>query len=97
MEGILNYLMYVLALVVIIPPFFGFGLSPMLLVNGDIGIFLGNTYSLLAEGKIIRNFLDDAKKQGKTPPAPVVQILEGLQSTIEKLDDPSSQKKEHKG
>ncbi|MEM4271008.1 MAG: cytochrome C oxidase subunit IV family protein [Candidatus Pacearchaeota archaeon] len=96
MEGILNYLMYILALIIIIPPFFGFGLSPLILVKGALGIFLGNAYSLLAQGKIIRHFLDDSKKQGKNPPAPVTKALETLQTTIEQLDDPSLRTKEHK-
>lgn len=96
MEGFLNYSMYLLALIIIIPPFFGFGLSPLLLVKGAIGIFLGNAYSQLVQGKIIRNFLEDSRKQGKNPPPPVVKALESLQETIEQLDDPSLRKKEHK-
>lgn len=94
MEGILNYLMYILALVIIIPPFFGFGLSPLLIVKGALGIFFGNAYALLAEGKIIKKFLDTLRKQGKTPPAPALKALETLQQKIDELEDPSLKKKE---
>lgn len=91
MEGFLNYLMYILALVVLLPPLFGFGISPLLIVKGAIGIFLGNAYSQLVQGKIIRNFLDTSKKQGKNPPAAFA--LEKLQESIEQLEDPSLRKK----
>lgn len=86
MELILNYSLYLISLICILVPFFGFGISPVLVVKGAIGIFLGNAYSQLVQGKILKNFIKEKKDSGNKT---LTSILEPIQQKIDEIEDPS--------
>lgn len=94
MELFINYALYGVALICIMVPFFGFGLSPLLVVKGAIGIFLGNLYSQVVQGKILKKFIQENEANPKF--APLLPALQATQTAIDELEDPSLKLKKNK-
>ncbi len=94
MEIFINYALYGVALICIMVPFFGFGLSPMVVVKGAVGIFFGNLYSQIVQGKILKKFIQE--NEGNSKFAPVMPALQATQTAIDELEDPSLKLKKQK-
>ncbi|MCB1177418.1 MAG: cytochrome C oxidase subunit IV family protein [Leptospiraceae bacterium] len=92
MEVLINYSLYAIACICIMVPLFGFGISPPLIIKAALGLFAGNSYSLIVEQKILKNFIKE--NEGNSKLAPVLPALQNAQQLIDEIEDPSLKKKE---
>jgi cytochrome c oxidase subunit 4 len=97
MEQVVLYSLYVISLVCIFVPFFGFGIAPPTVISAAVGVFAGNAYSLIVQQGIIKNFIKD-NKDGGGKASPLLPILEEAQKAIDTVENPgSAMKNEHHG
>ena len=92
MEQVVLYSLYIISLVCIFVPFFGFGLAPPTVITAAVGVFAGNAYSLVVQQGILKNFIKDNKDGGK--PSPLLPALEEAQKAIDKIENPGLAMKE---
>jgi cytochrome c oxidase subunit 4 len=88
MDLVVQYGLYGIACVCIFVPFFGFGLGPPVVIGAALGSFIGNTYSLIAQQGILKNFIKDKKDSGTG--GPILPVLEGAQKAIDGFENPGS-------
>jgi cytochrome c oxidase subunit IV len=88
MELVINYGLYLIAGVCILVPFFGFGLGPPVVIKTALIVFFGNSYSQIAEQGLVKKAIDDNKNNPGGKKA-LVPILEKVQETIDKIEQPA--------
>jgi hypothetical protein len=93
MEEILNYALYGIACICILVPFIGFGVAPLVIIKAALGLFVGNSYSQVAEQNLLKSFINDNSDNKKLKP--FLPALQMVQNKIDHLEDPeiSQQKK----
>jgi len=91
MDLVIQYGLYGIACACIFVPFFGFGLGPPVVIGAALGSFIGNTYSLIAQQGILKNFIKDKKETGNA--GPILPLLEGAQKAIDGFENPGSSMK----
>jgi len=87
MELFVQYSLYIISLVCIFVPFFGFGLAPPTIITAAVGVFAGNSYSLIVQKSILKHFIKDKKDSGKN--GGIVPVLEETQKFIDKIENPA--------
>lgn len=90
MELVINYGLYFVAFVCILVPLFGFGIAPPLVIKAALGIFGGNAYSQIVQGKLLKNLIKEKKDSGNNTMTPA---LEAIQNQIDMIEDRSLRKK----
>ena len=88
MDLVIQYGLYGIACACIFVPFFGFGLGPPVVIGTALGAFIGNTYSLVAQQGILKNFIKDKKDSGNG--GPILPALEQAQKVIDGFENPGS-------
>jgi cytochrome c oxidase subunit IV len=86
MDLVVQYGLYGIACICIFVPFFGFGMAPPVVITAAVGSFIGNTYSLIVQQGILKNFIKDKKESGTG--GPILPILEETQKKIDGLENP---------
>ncbi|NBU96789.1 MAG: cytochrome C oxidase subunit IV [Spirochaetia bacterium] len=96
MELVVQYSLYIISMVCIFVPFFGFGMAPPTVITAAVGVFAGNAYSLIVQQGIIKNFIKDNKDGGKS--SPLIPVLEEAQKAIDAIENPGlAMKNDHHG
>ncbi len=88
MELVVQYSLYIISLVCIFVPFFGFGLAPPTVITAAVGVFGGNAYALIVQQSILKNFIKDNKDNGSV--GPLMPVLENAQKAIDSIENPGS-------